>query len=343
MLREKINQFKERCLFAEYCFPKGDDKRFVDYVREYGKNPSLVSLEKKDENSKSEIFYHIYMEESKSGFFADHNRLLAYLYFADFYGMIPVIEYTEKYCYAERHPIHGTSNPFEYYFVQPAGKSTEELGGVCVRSRKENTFLANQLNEKGNGYSRSEQYLKEMGRISRKYIRLCAESEAYIYEGIKKILSGRKVLGVHVRGTDFKRNYNGHPIVVTGQEYCDAARKLMDEGKYDKLFLATDDLGALELFQKEFKEQLCFYEDVVRSSGNETVMKSEIQRKDHHYHLGLEVLRDMYTLSECAGLIAGLSQVSYAARITKISRNEEYADLLILNKGINYHKMNNCK
>ena len=58
--------------------------------------------------------------------------------------------------------------------------------------------------------------------------------------------------------------------------------------------------------------------------------------------LGYEVLRDMYTLASCDGLVAGLSQVSYAARICKRSRNEKYDIEMILNKGINYHKRYNC-
>ena len=54
------------------------------------------------------------------------------------------------------------------------------------------------------------------------------------------------------------------------------------------------------------------------------------------------MLRDMYTRAACDGLIAGLSQVSYAARIQKKSVGKEYGDLVILDKGINYHKKNNC-
>ena len=58
--------------------------------------------------------------------------------------------------------------------------------------------------------------------------------------------------------------------------------------------------------------------------------------------LGVEVLRDMYSMAECDGLVAGLSQVSYAARIQKKSMGSEYEDLVILNKGINYHQKENC-
>ena len=153
--------------------------------------------------------------------------------------------------------------------------------------------------------------------------------------------SGR-ILAVHVRGTDFKQHYNGHPVQVSIEEYCQAAAKLFYDKHYEKVFLATDDLDAVERFQKEFGSRLLFYRDVVRSKGNDTVMHSLSERENHHYLLGVEVLRDVYSMAQCDGLVAGLSQVSYAARIQKKSVGEEYGDLVILDKGINYHQKENC-
>lgn len=158
----------------------------------------------------------------------------------------------------------------------------------------------------------------------------------------KMELKGKKILGVHARGTDFKRNYNGHPIAVTAQEYLAEAKNLVETGEYDRIFLATDDTNAVRLFRNEFGSKILYYDDVTRGEGNETVMKSDSTRDDHHYKLGLEVLRDMYTLASCDGLVAGLSQVSFAARIQKFSWNQQYVDLKILDKGINYHRANNC-
>ena len=50
---------------------------------------------------------------------------------------------------------------------------------------------------------------------------------------------------------------------------------------------------------------------------------------------GYEVLRDMYALAFCDGLVAGLSQVVNCARIVKESSGEEYDTLCIINNGIN--------
>ncbi len=78
------------------------------------------------------------------------------------------------------------------------------------------------------------------------------------------------------------------------------------------------------------------YQDVIRSSGTDTVMHSSVERENHHYLLGMEVLRDMITLSKCGGFIAGLSQVSIAARIFRQSYGYSYTDEKVLDRGIQY-------
>lgn len=350
-MKQRIFRLMKKLQFAWYCFPKGDDIRFVQNVKEIGKVPELVILEKGKGIKEPNLLYHIYMEESYSGFFADYNKLLEYLYFAEYYNLIPIIEYSDKFCYAEKQLVNGTTNPFEYYFMQPCGLGIKELwenGVTILRSRKDNILLAKQLNQNMDGYSKSDIYLEHMARIVEKYIRLRPEiaekfdhdRKEIICKMLKKPTSN--LLGVHVRGTDFKKNYNGHPISVRVEEYLEEAVRLMETGRYEGIFLATDDDNALKIFKERFAGQITYYEDVIRSTGDETVMKSENKRENHHYKLGLEVLRDMYTLSACDGLIAGLSQVSYAARIQKNAEKKWYKDLKILDKGINYHRSVNC-
>ena len=60
-----------------------------------------------------------------------------------------------------------------------------------------------------------------------------------------------------------------------------------------------------------------------------------IDRPLHYYKLGLEVLRDVYTLASCDGLICGLSHVSCAARYIKSAKGEMFEDIKILDSGMN--------
>lgn len=341
------NNTIQRLKFAWYCLKKSGDSRFIKRVNELGKDNNLVELIKTDNGIIQEPIYFIDMEESHSGFFAEHNRLLGFLYFADQYGLKPVVRLHKGYCYAEDHPVNGTDNPFEYYFEQPAGIMVKDINKYqhVLKSRKENSKLAVLLNEDANGYMRNEKYLQEMGRITEKYIHLNPVLKEYIESEKKKIFGEQTetdILAVHVRGTDFKQNYNGHPVQVTIEEYLQEARTVYNQRNYKLLFLATDDEDAIGVFKKEFGDKLVYYTDVIRSKGKVTVMNSIVERKDHHYKLGVEVLRDMYTLAACGGLVAGLSQVSYAARIQKKSTGHNYRDLSILNKGINYHQKENC-
>lgn len=340
---KKWGKLKKCVCFAKYCLPRGDDEWFVEQVKKLGKEKNVVTLS--GQGGKTEkILYHIYIPASYAGFFSNFNRVLAYLYFADQYHLTPVVEFSAENAYAEGHPVNGSSNPFEYYFRQPAEISLEEMKrrSVVLKSRRENSWLANELDEEAVNYMHSERFVCEMGRMIRTYIRLNPVIEGEMKETRQFLLKGKKTLGVHVRGTDFKWNYNGHPVCITTEEYLEKAKSLMQKNNYEQVFLATDDLDAVSKFSEAFGSRLVYYRDVTRSNGDITVMKSESDRENHHYLLGIEVLRDAMTLADCDGLLAGLSQVSYAVRFQKESYGKSFEDMVIINKGINEHTDHNC-
>ncbi len=339
----KIGKLKKRLRFSYECFFRGDDEWFVSQVKKLGKEKNIVGISK-GEKGEEGILYHIFVPASYAGFFANYGKVLAYLYFADQYHLTPVVEFSKKNLYAEDYPVNGSKNPFEYYFMQPCGISLDEMRehGPILESRRENSWMANELDDEMINYVRSERFIQEMARIVQKYIRLNPKVEEKILTDKKNLLDNKKTLGVHVRGTDFKQNYNGHPVCITVQEYLQKAVELTEHKRYEQIFLATDDCSAVKMFRDRFGNKLKVYSDVMRSDGNITVMKSESERKDHHYLLGLEVLRDMMTLADCDGFLAGLSQVSYAVRFQKLSYDKQFEDLVILNKGINEHTNRNC-
>lgn len=340
----KIRKTKKQFLFALYCLPHGDDNRFVESVKSIGREYNLVEIEKNSKPCDGSIVYHIAMLPSGAGFFADFNKLLSYLYFADEMGVIPVVEFSRESRYAEKHPVNGTSNPYEYYFIQPANVSLEEIYGMnmVLKSRRENIVLANSLNDQSGGYVKTDRFLEEMSGVFAKYIKYNSITQNMLERDAKRIEIWKKTLGVHVRGTDFKYNYNGHPVLISPDEYLDKVVQIFSKGIYEQIFLATDDLNALRVFKDYFGSKIVFFDNTIRAEGMESVMNSAPIRENHHYLLGYEVLRDMDILSRCEGLVAGLSQVSYAARIAKLSRKERYMDEEILTKGINYHRRHNC-
>lgn len=282
--------------------------------------------------------YFIEEDNGDLGFCAMYRAWLEYIYLADVCGMIPVIWAGNHFAYREDKRINGTKNAFEYYFSQPASIGVRE----AVRKRnvlRSRVFHREMVEIVFTGkcahYGYTKRYMLEMARIVRKYISFNERTQQYVAAGIEKLgIEDTKVLGVHIRGTDFRAKYDNHPIYVTEEDCFREVNKIMREKGYEKIFVATDDARILKNFEAEYGNKMCFYEDVERSNKNRSVAFSKSNRKQHKYLLGLEVIRDMYTLSKCTGLVAGVSQVAICAQIHKLARRQRYEDIKIIDKGI---------
>jgi hypothetical protein len=177
---------------------------------------------------------------------------------------------------------------------------------------------------------------QRMSVIVKKYVRIKPELEKTIREDFAKIIGdSKRVLGIHYRGTDYKVGYNVHPTQVKIEQVESVIEEQLRGNRFETVFLATDEDGVYERLKERFGSCIRRYEDVYRGSGTVSVAFSEDSREFHHYKLGLEVLRDMYSLSLCDGLVAGLSQVSLFAKLYKKSRDEKYMFEQMIDNGIN--------
>lgn len=288
------------------------------------------------------VIYLINNENKYLGFFAAYRLVLESLFFADRTGMTPVVKYGKGFAYREDKGKMAGINPFEYYFQQVSEvtfKDAKKSAKVVRGTRTHNNMVQLILTGSYGRYDFNDEYVDLMSQIHKKYIHLNNHTQRYINCGLSIIPTGEKVLGVHVRGSDYKRHYNIHPVRVKEEEYVTEIIKCLDKGGYNKIFLATDDLNSLHYMQRIFGDKLLFYDDVSRTTGQQSVAFSDSTRNNHHYKLGLEVLRDAYTLASCDGLISGVSQVSLCARIIK---NSKYEYLRICDKGV-YHNGINFK
>ncbi len=287
--------------------------------------------------NRDKTIYFMNIGNSDCGFFAVYRLTLELLYMADVCGMVPVVQYNKSFLYAEGRKMNGSNNPFEYYFRQPAISITEARNSFRVVSalRLHSDMVELVLNGRYGEYGASGLYLRQMAKMQKKYISLKPEVKGYIDGSIRESIGDGNILGVHIRGTDFKKNYHIHPKCIPVSKYIDEIRKEVNTGKWDKVFLATDDRHILMECEKEFGNKIIFYKDVYRGEKECSVAFSEDARPFHKYMLGLEVLRDAYTLAYCNGLIAGISQVSICARIIKLSNNANYKFLKILDEGYN--------
>ena len=282
------------------------------------------------------IIYNISFGEEEScdiGFAAMIYHLLYYLKIAEMIGAVPMVKWGQLTLYHDHQMDSITNNVYEYYF-EPISDVIEYPINKCknvIRSRGRHIYLFHNMNEQV--YLLDDKDILLLAEQYKRYIRLNDKTTKYIQEGLA--LLSDKTLGVHVRGTDFALGLKRHPRMITVDEYLTKTKEMFASGKYDKVFLATEDDNALETFKNEFGECLVYYSDVFRTVGDKGPHSTPNSRPFHHYKLGLEVLRDIYTLANCESLIAGLSNVSYAVRYINIALDRKFSEIAILYKGIN--------
>lgn len=66
----------------------------------------------------------------------------------------------------------------------------------------------------GTYYNDTEKEIKEFGRLRRKYLHYKPDVQMRLTSEIKSLFEQKTVLGVHIRGTDYKRAFNGHPTYI---------------------------------------------------------------------------------------------------------------------------------
>lgn len=324
----------EKLNYIRFCCQYINKPKYVKTL--IGKNENVLFIDHMGDENPNNLVYFIDGVRKGDGFFAEYRRTLNYLYYADKHGLLPVVYYSSDYLYAERETINGYTNPYEYYYKQPVGISVDSALTSCnvVRNEFAHSFYAEHLKVDENGYVIEDKYIAEMAKIAQKYIRYEDNMMKYLDDSSRDILHQQKVLGVHYRGGDFKKNFKNHPSLVSLDEYADEINKALEEKQFDKIFVATDDSEALSFFEQKYGDLVLSYSDVIRTKNDESVAFSENERVHHHYLLGREVLRDMYTLAQCDGLIAGRSQVSICTLIEKKKNQQEYRYIKIIDKGL---------
>lgn len=322
--------------FFVKAFKHINDKEYLDFFINRENNPMLLEFEKRGEDGIGDCIYLIEEVGEGYGFFAEFHTMLQKIIFAETFHLKPYIYWGKKFLYYEEE-IKNTQNAYEYLFEAING----ELGNVINSA---DLLTLSKMGQAGwvekryhRGYDLSQEYLEIAADVYKRYIRLNSRITSKMQEEIRGILGDKKTIAAHYRGTDFKMNYDNHPVCVTLEQELKVIRQAMRDEQFEQIFLATDDKAAIEAFQAEFKEKVVFYSDVVRSNDMTSVAFSESTREAHHYLLAYEVLRDMLTLAACDGLIAGVSQVSICARIAKASTGKEYSFLHIIDNGKNYN------
>lgn len=296
-------------------------------LTELGRNPRMFRFACQGEENPGKNVYLMHFGATVSGMFYLVTETLYLLEVAERFHFTPVVEWSHDVPYS----TSDDTNPF-LLFYQP-------VSDISVESAKKSEAVAYAQSwdcaygERPILYDFSQDKLERLAPLYGKYLKLQPELQAKINGEIKEILGAAfgKVLGIHVRGADWKKPIAGHPIIATEEEYLHAAQEMMREFRYEKVFLATDSEETVKLFRSEFGDRLITAEAMRTAAGSESL--AIFDKKNDPYQMGFEVLRDAYTLAACDSLLCGLSYVSFGARMINMNTGTPYKKVVVLNKG----------
>jgi hypothetical protein len=132
-----------------------------------------------------------------------------------------------------------------------------------------------------------------------------------IFNHLSEIVPSKpNTLGVHVRRTD----HAIHGDILPDEYYFEKIDKNLETGKYNNVFLATDEYKIVDSFRKKYGDKLFINENITRSSTDVTIPFCNFEDKDK---LAIDIFKEGIALSKCDKMIFTSSNVSTYVRIIK--------------------------
>ena len=330
MLKLIINKYKELKQYIKkwiywgykratiYSLITKKDNHFDKILKAYWLGDNYIFLLENNKAIKGTILYNIFFNEKATGFFALVRGTIGLISFLKNNGLNITITWGNNTEYYDKR--YG-ENVFEYFYMPVCEIDEKNVTGHVNISWNHLTTWS-KVSGFNTSYNIGENEIIYLGSLYKKYFRLNNETEQYILSKINSLFTNKEqILGVHVRGTDYKIKHLNHPKFVPFIEYINIVKKLINERNYNKVFIATDDEDALMLFKNEFNDNLLYYPNSYRVTGT---VGTHILGAENKRDNALDVLTDAYTLAHCNALVCGLSQVSFAARYIKYSLNKSF-------------------
>lgn len=216
------------------------------------------------------------------------------------------IDFTNESSYSQS----PNDNIFEYFFEQPFIKKSE----LTDYTIKELAVWISDIQFKSSIEVSEKDY--ELGRkVFKDFIRIKADvidEFNKVYEPHKT----KKILGIHRRGTD----YGVHGNIVPLEKIFESVDEHI--GKYDALFLATEEQSTLDSFKERYNNLI--YLPAFRANGTKSVFHLEYNK----INMAKEVLFDAIFLSKCDTILKTVSNVSdfaiFAGHTNYIRIQKEY-------------------
>ena len=251
--------------------------------------------------NEDKIFY-VIKRSPGTGLFSNVTFVLNHLKICKKNNFIPVVDMENfKTIYNENKKIYDTGNAWEYYFEKLNDFSLDEVyksKNVLLTSDKFFHFFTYNMDLD----SEITEILQEQVKIKKVLFKS--------FKRISNIFKDQKILGIHFRGTSYKRS-PGHPLPATKKQMFEITKNLIRDKKIDKIFLVTEEQNYLDFFCNKFPDKLIYIKCCYRSDKNDAF---EIYPRDRHrYKLGREALLETLLLSKCDYFVYLCSNVSSAA------------------------------
>ena len=268
------------------------------WIEKYKKNPEKVKEKLLKKGKFVSINKGKYNYKTFSAFYL--NNMLALILKNLLKGNIPIVNYTTSL-------TEDKSNNWMDFFKQPIElKEIETQNYIiekCNNCRFKPAFSVIYFKKK----------LKLWCYIYKEFIKLNDEMTNYIEEEYTNILKGKKVLGVICRGTDYistKPKY--HPIQPNIEDVIKEAERLLNESKYQYIYLATEDESYYKLFVSKFghdkilTNKRTYYDKLYNELDKSALLHSvNFERENDQYQKGKEYLSSIVLLSKCDAIIGG--------------------------------------
>lgn len=217
-------------------------------------------------------------------------------YYIDFSNSL-YTDYTDKV----------TTNPWEYFFKQPhttvppnAEQIEKTVGLIDVpESEFRDVFMVNPTKE----------YIQKIRNIYHdiinKYIHVNDKLKNIIDTFYEQNFKNKKVLGVHLRGTD-------HPDKKKMADYMDNLRIIFKN--FDVMFIATDEQYRYDYVKAFYGDRALTYNSI-KSADESALHTSPYSNGVFKKKIGEDVIVEAYLLAKCNFLALGTnSNVNYFSR-----------------------------
>jgi len=264
------------------------------------KNLNLKELSFGDLNE-DKIFY-VIKRTPGTGMFSNITFILNHLKICEKFDFVPIIDMENFHTiYNEKNNVRNNKNAWNYYFKNLNKFTLNEVyksKNVLITDNKFFNFFSYNIDK--------DIQLSKLLRdriIINKYLQRS-------YSKILKKFNNKNILGIHFRGTSYKRSA-GHPLPATKKQMYNITKNILENNRIDKIFLVTEEQNYLDFFIKKFGDKVIYLKSSYRSNTNDAF--KIYPRNLHRYKLGREAVLEAMLLSSCKHFVYLCSNISAAA------------------------------